>query len=65
MSRRLQARKPPDAARFELECRFEAAARRLPAAHRPRLLSWLRRNRRRPERIFVEILPTGGWRLLE
>lgn len=38
--------------------------RSLPAEARRELLRWLRRFRRRPERVFWEITPTGRWRRL-
>ncbi|MGQ9599770.1 MAG: hypothetical protein ACUVWZ_10165 [Anaerolineae bacterium] len=38
--------------------------RRLPIEVRWELLVWLRRFRRRPERVFWEITPSGEWRRL-
>jgi len=43
---------------------FEQEVRRVPAGARAELLAWLRGWRRRPERIFWEITPTGERRQL-
>lgn len=50
--------------RFGLELRFRQEVRRMQPGARRQALAWLRRNPRRPERIFWEILPTGGRRQL-
>ena len=49
---------------FSLEVAFEQEVRRVPAGARAELLAWLRGWRRRPERIFWEITPTGERRQL-
>jgi hypothetical protein len=60
---RLRRRRKRSSARFDLEYRFEAAARAVPAARRPWMLSWLRRFRRCPDRVFYIMDPsTGEWR---
>jgi hypothetical protein len=49
-------RPPPE---FELEVAFEQEVRRMPAGTRAEVLAWLRGWRRRPDRVFWEITPTG------
>jgi hypothetical protein len=55
-------------ARFRLELALELRliddARHTPVRTRAEALAWLRRWRRRPDRVFWEIEPTGGRRLL-
>ena len=52
--------------RFELamELRLIDDARHTPVRTRAEALAWLRRWRRRPERVFWEVQPTGGQRLI-
>ena len=47
-----------------LELRLIDHARHTPVRTRAEALAWLRRWRRRPDRVFWEIEPTGGLRLL-
>ena len=47
-----------------LELRLIDEARRTPVLRRAEALAWLRRWRRRPGRVFWEVKPTGGQRLL-
>ena len=47
-----------------LELRLIDEARRTPVSRRAEALAWLRRWRRRPERVFWEVQPTGGQRLI-
>jgi hypothetical protein len=49
-------RRPPE---FELEVAFEQQVRRMPTGTQAELLAWLRGWRRRPDRVFWEITPTG------
>jgi hypothetical protein len=49
---------------YGLEIAFEREVRRLPAGERPGLLAWLRRWRRRPERVFWVMDEAGVWRRL-
>lgn len=56
-----RAAKQPD---YRWEVEFAREVRQLPPAARRDLLAWLRRWRRRPERIFWEVTPTGERRRL-
>ena len=47
-----------------LERQLIEDVRRAPIPVRAQALAWLRRWRRRPERIFWEVQPTGGRRLV-
>ena len=47
-----------------LELRLIDDARNTPIGTRAEALAWLRRWRRRPDRVFWEIEPTGGQRLI-
>ena len=47
-----------------MELRLIDEARHTPLRGRAEALAWLRRWRRRPERVFWEVQPTGGLRLL-
>ena len=47
-----------------LELRLIEDARHTPIRTRAEALAWLRRWRRRPDRVFWEIEPTGGRRLV-
>ena len=47
-----------------LELRLIDEARRTPVSRRAEALAWLRRWRRKPGRVFWEVQPTGGQRLL-
>ena len=47
-----------------MELRFIDQARHTPLRGRAEALAWLRRWRRRPERVFWEVQATGGLRLL-
>lgn len=49
---------------YRLEIAFEGEVRRLPPGERPGLLAWLRRWRRRPERVFWVMDESGVWRRL-
>ena len=49
---------------YHWEAAFAREVRSLPAGARRDLLAWLRRWRRRPERVFWEVTPTGEWRRL-
>jgi len=50
---------------YAAEIAFHHKARAIPPAVRPRLLSWLRRAKRRPPRTFWLLDPlTGTWHLL-
>jgi hypothetical protein len=49
---------------YRLEMAFQQEVQRLPAAERPRLLAWLQRWRRRPERVFWVMDEAGMWRRL-
>jgi hypothetical protein len=49
---------------YRLEVAFEREVQRLPAGERPGLLAWLRRWRRRPERVFWVMDEAGVWRRL-
>lgn len=49
---------------YRLEIAFEREVRRLAAGERPGLLAWLRRWRRRPERVFWVMDEAGVWRRL-
>jgi hypothetical protein len=55
-------------ARLKLELAMELRliddARHTPIGMRAEALAWLRRWRRRPDRVFWEIEPTGGRRLV-
>ena len=55
-------------ARLKLELAMELRliddARNTPVRTRTEALAWLRRWRRRPDRVFWEIEPTGGRRLI-
>ena len=67
MSRRTSRRKRDDRAGSHsdgLELCFEQALAALPFPDHARLLGWLRRYRRRPHRIFVELRPSGEWHRL-
>ena len=52
--------------KFELamELRLIDDARHTPLGIRTEALAWLRRWRRRPDRVFWEIEPTGGRKLV-
>ena len=47
-----------------LELRLIDDALHTPVAARAEALAWLRRWRRRPDRVFWEVQPTGGQRLI-
>jgi len=47
-----------------MELRLINDAAHTPLAARAEALAWLRRWKRRPERTFWEVQPTGGQRLL-
>lgn len=47
-----------------LELRLIEDVRRAPVPVRVQALAWIRRWRRRPERVFWEVQPTGGQRLV-
>ena len=47
-----------------MELRLIDDARHSPVRTRAEALAWLRRWRRRPERVFWEVQPTGGLRLI-
>jgi hypothetical protein len=47
-----------------LELRLIDDARHTPVRTRAEALAWLRRWRRRPKRVFWEVQPTGGQRLI-
>lgn len=59
-----RARQPLGFFRFGLELRFQEEVWRMPPDAQRQTLSWLRRKRGLPERVFWEILPTGGRRRL-
>jgi len=47
-----------------MELRLIDDLRHTPVRTRAEALAWLRRWRRRPDRVFWEVQPTGGQRLL-
>ena len=47
-----------------LELRLVEHARHTPVKARAEALAWLRRWRRKPRRVFWEVRPTGGLRML-
>jgi hypothetical protein len=47
-----------------MELRLIDDARHTPVGTRAEALAWLRRWRRRPDRVFWEVQPTGGRRLI-
>lgn len=47
-----------------MELRLIEDAARTPLGRRAEALAWIRRWKRRPERTFWEVVPTGGQRLL-
>ncbi len=59
-----RARKARLAYELALELRLVDHARHTPVRTRAEALAWLRRWRRRPGRVFWEVQPTGGLRLL-
>ncbi len=59
-----RARKARLAYQLALELRLVDHARHTPVRTRAEALAWLRRWRRRPGRVFWEVQPTGGLRLL-
>ena len=57
-------RKPRLRLELAMELRLIDDARHTPVRTRAEALAWLRRWRRRPERVFWEVQPTGGQRLI-
>jgi hypothetical protein len=49
---------------YRWEAAFEREVRRVPAAERAGLLTWLRRWRRKPGRVFWVVDGTGRWQRL-
>jgi hypothetical protein len=59
-----RARQPLGYFCFGLELRFQQEIGQMAPHAQRQALAWLRRKRRLPERVFWEILPTGGRRRL-